>query len=230
MKRTDFISLVKSNYPYVDGVFRIDVDVLDSQDNNEYLTGLVSQLERLGLPQKLIPAVLAICEQEYDSYYEEDEPDSEYCRYNVKINAHALYDIVALALNKNFECTDIYRLEDIQSGQGLYNNKISRNLITFESQPAPHEDDKLCDIFSKREQSTYRRGWSFGFKNLEQVKSWLQISDMNELEGSGLCLKKISVPELFVVEGNQQLIFRKEYAVSETTTHAYLVAKKVNKP
>ena len=156
-------------------------------------------------------------QKEYDSYFEEDNPESDICRFNMSINLHYLYDQIALKLHKEVSLVDIYRIETIDGKTGLYGNAIAKDLFDEHKQPSPLDDEKLKDVFNPTlKNEKYKRNWSFAFDSIDSVKDWMETEDLNTLlEKTNLCLKKITVPECYVIAGEKQTIFQKKYMVSE---------------
>ena len=155
--------------------------------------------------------------KEYDSYFEEDNPESDICRFNMGINLHYLYDQIALNLNKNITLVDIYRIETIDGKIGLYGSAIAKDLFDEHKQPSPLDDNKLKDVFNNTlKNENYKRNWSFAFDTIDNVKQWMETEDLHALlEKTNLCLKKITVPECYVIAGEKQTIFQKQYIVEE---------------
>lgn len=157
--------------------------------------------------------------KEYDSYFEEDNPSSDICRFNMGINIHYLYDEIAFKLNKQVKLIDIYRIETLDGKTGLYGNITSRNLFDQYKQPSPLDDQALKDIFAFSKElnhENYMTKWSFAFKSLKQTQDWMETKDLHSLlEDTNLCVKKITLPELFVIHGNKQSIFQKQYVLNE---------------
>ena len=155
--------------------------------------------------------------KEYDYYFEEDNPDSDICRFNMGIGLHYLYDQMALKLNKDIKLVDIYRLETIDGKAGLYSSGVAKDLFDEHRQPSPLDDTALKEVFNTtRQNELYKRNWSFAFNSIQQAKDWMETDDLHSLiEKTNLCVKKITVPECFVISGHKQTIFQKEYMVSE---------------
>lgn len=156
--------------------------------------------------------------KEYDYYFEEDNPDSDICKFNMGINLHYLYDELALKINNDIKLVDIYRIETIDGKTGLYGDFISRDLFDECKQPNPLDDSQLKDIFStKLKNETYKRKWSFAFESLKHAHDWMETEDLHSLlNHTNLAVKKITLPESFVIYGNKQAIFQKQYVLTET--------------
>lgn len=133
-------------------------------------------------------------------YYELE--DNEKIVFNITLNLNELYDIYKMQYITKY--IEVYRVEG-QNGEGLY----QQNLIieNNENRPAPHEDGDISLIFngSMTDNDTYKKQYVFGFKDLIQLNEWLKDVDM-----SNLSIKKYRVPDYYVVEGNKQVIFKKD--------------------
>lgn len=155
--------------------------------------------------------------KDYDSYFEEDNPDSDICRFNMGINLHYLYDNLALKINKDIKLVDIYRIETVDGKTGLYGSGIAKDLFDEHRQPSPLDDSQLKEVFNNSlKNENYKRNWSFAFDTIDDVKAWMETDDLHSLlEKTNLCLKKITVPECYVISGDKQTIFQKQYMVTE---------------
>ena len=155
--------------------------------------------------------------KEHDAYFEEDNPDSHICKFNMGINLHYLYDQMALKLNKEIKLVDIYRIETVDGKTGLYGSGVAKDLFDEHRQPSPMDDNALKDVFDTRlKNEKYKRNWSFAFDTVQHAKDWMETDDLHSLiEKTNLCVKKITVPECFVISGTKQTIFQKEYMVRE---------------
>ncbi|NCP98466.1 hypothetical protein GW796_10660 [archaeon] len=116
MKRTEFFSIC--NTATDNGILKFDIDILDYNDfptinNNihKYLLSLFTCLNISDVNQTNILKSIKI-DKNYDSYFEEDNPESTICRYNCKLNLHELYDHMIILSDLNINETVIYRIEN----------------------------------------------------------------------------------------------------------------------
>lgn len=154
--------------------------------------------------------------KQYDAYYEEDNPDSEYCSFTCQININNLYDIVKKSENYHQDKVDIYRIES-GSNKGLYDTFFAALKVDETNHPNPREDIQFNGIFDPHNNDyKYFKKWHFGFENLQDLKNWL-ITDENltKVGNSGCIIKKITVDKNYVINGYKQLIFQLDEKLSE---------------
>lgn len=133
-------------------------------------------------------------------YYELE--DNQKVVFNVTLNLNELYDIYKEQYKTEY--IEVYRVEG-KNGEGLYQQPL--RIENNENRPAPHLDGNISLIFndSMTDNDTYKKQYIFGFKNLIQLNEWMKDVDM-----SNLSIKKYRVPDYYVVEGNKQVIFKKD--------------------
>ncbi len=133
-------------------------------------------------------------------YYELEDYDQVV--FNVTLNVNELYDAYKNEYKTNY--VEVYRVEG-NDGNGLYqqNIKIENN----KNRPSPYQDGDISLIFngSMTDNNPYQKEYIFGFKDLNQLKEWIKDIDM-----SNLIIKKYKIPENYVIEGEKQIIFKKE--------------------
>lgn len=146
--------------------------------------------------------------KDYDHYYDEDHPDSKYCRFNCEINLHVLYDYIKDVLGITSTVSEVYRLE-AKKGDGLYSTRFAGRYVEG-SHPGPMEDNSFQGIFcSKTIGNEFSRKWFFGFKLLDDVKNW--VGDNYDLIKGDVVVKKYLVEEDYLIHGNKQSIFQKQH-------------------
>lgn len=153
----------------------------------------------------------------YDSYYEEDNPDSQFCCFNCKININELYDIITKVESYSKENIEVYRVET-NDDRGLYDTFFAALPVDEINHPSPRDDKNFTGIFDHHNNDyNYMQKWNFGFENLVDVKNWL-LSEKNisTLKNIGAGIRKITIDKNYVINGNKQIIFQKEEKLSET--------------
>lgn len=162
-----------------------------------------------------------VIKSEFDSYYEEDEDNTgEFCRFNCKVNIDQLYDLYIIHSNFNLHTKQIYRIES-RENDGLYSGVFAKLDVDEHLHPAPFKDPAFKRIFSEPgrvQDEPYQDNWYFAFSNLQDLKSWtINDDNIKQLHDHGYIIKKITLPENFMIEGNKQTIFQKKYVVYEET-------------
>lgn len=146
--------------------------------------------------------------------YMTDDPDNDDWRFIIKCNLNELYD--NLKFDNNNDRT-IYRICDVEN-KGVYFKGGGTFLNS--NQGSPYEDENFKYIFPDIiYKSKYQSQWLFACKDYEQLKIWLNNEDnIEKLAEKGMVLAKITIPENFLIEGKEQVIFHKDH-VSKTTYH-----------
>jgi disulfide oxidoreductase YuzD len=224
MNRQEFLKSCKENLDIKESFFYLDVDVLSYDDKEEFAKELIKKMSPivsiLGIePQETTKFVQSISyKKEYDSYYEEDNPDSEVCRFNCLLNLHEIYDRYLVAYSTDLPNKTIYRVEKAD-GYGLYDGRFAREKVEIERHPAPGEDPAFGELFKydlTSKNVKYQKNWSFGFSSIDDAKNWVNDTDMiDQLRNDGYVLKEITLPSDFVIEGYKQTIFQKRYVLKE---------------
>lgn len=224
MTRNDFIDYFKIKYPEYFGskATTLNLDYyLEKADSNSVMGLLIinSKLddiyEELNIkkPYYLKKDDVKI---EYDYYHDDENPDSNVCRYTSTLNLNSLYDKLLLNNSIKSDLTiDIYRLEEL-NGNGLYSGvgyNILKNSPEY-NQPGPDKESKFFNIFPPGltgDNQSYKREWSFGFSDTSQIKEWLDNSlVLHLLKEENFVLKKITVDANFAIIGDSQAIYKKE--------------------
>lgn len=103
----------------------------------------------------------------------------------------------------------VYRVVDRFIGKGLYWSNYPRNGMRGCSsrQPLPEEDKILMhDLNSKGLGEIGSLHHRYGFKTLDQLKSWLYAQDRSCIR-ENFVIRKYVVPENHIAIGNTQVIF-----------------------
>lgn len=226
MKRTDFINLFNMHFDnkkmyetFKEPLYHFDIDIQTYNDQesiqNEIKSHLNSFIDILSLSTDNIINKFKI-KIEYDHYFEEEE-GSDCCRYNCKLNINHFYDQYILSSNCSLKSIVLYRIES-EKNEGIYSTAFAETKNINQKQISPYEEPLLNSIFdndmySKDEE--YKRKWYFAFKNIEQLQEWLSNDLEQKLIQYNLKIKKITVPESFIIHGENQTIFQKEHLVNE---------------
>ena len=154
--------------------------------------------------------------KQYDAYYEEDNPDSEFCSFACKININHLYDVIKKVENYHQVKIEVFRIEDKEK-QGLYNTFFSSLAVDENHHPNPREDSNFKGIFDQDNNDyKYFKKWSFGFNDLNDLENWLMNQEnQKKVQDTGCLIKKITIDRDFVISGNKQLIFQMEEKIIE---------------
>lgn len=154
--------------------------------------------------------------KQYDAYYEEDNPDSEFCSFACKININHLYDVIKKVENYHQDKIEIFRIES-KGSRGLYDTLFASLPVDEINHPNPRDDIKFKGIFDQDNNDyKYFKKWSFGFNDLSELKNWLMTEEnQQKVEATGCVIKKITIDQDFVIPGNKQLIFQMEEKLSE---------------
>lgn len=85
----------------------------------------------------------------------------------------------------------------------------------------PHDDELLMYNLDKKSDSyCFSAEWYFGFKNLRQLLRWVGGEyELRNLRDNGFCIEVHYVYDKDYVEGNTQVIFRRENKI-KTTKHS----------
>lgn len=172
----------------------------------------------------------------FDDDYAEEYPDADQCRYTTRLKLNFLYDQL---LNANSlpvpESISLYRIESVD-GKGVYDGK-GFNILSKgdeDNQPGPELEPKFLNIFSNdtSSDSQYKKEWLFAFSNEQQIKSWVtHESVLNELKEAGFLLKKIDINPNYVIQGDNQAIFKPSGIISSSSISLDIISNlfKINK-
>jgi len=232
MSRQEFIEKCKTNLDIKEAFFYLDVDVRDYSDKEEFQKELLNNLNPilsiLNIDKKEIARFIEPISyrKDYDSYYEEDNEDSEFCRFNCLFNLHEIYDRYLTGYATDLPNKTIYRVEK-ESGEGLYDGRFASIGVDIDRHPSP-ADDAAIGVFFKSDPASrnvkYQKKWSFGFSNIEDAKNWINDSNLiDKLKEDGYVLKEFTLPSNFIIEGFKQTIFQKKYTIKEESFDLDLV-------
>lgn len=104
-------------------------------------------------------------------------------------------------------------LEKHEIESWIRNNMLfcfSHEECSMKTHPAPTSDMKLMQSFEDKEERPVIRGYTFGFKDLNQLKSWFNENSRIRLHLGGYYVSIYEVAEVHV--GDTQCVFRKENA------------------
>ena len=175
---------------------------------------------------------------EYDYYYEEDNPDSDYCQYRANLNLNILYDtLIDKKIINNNDLVSLYRIETANH-KGLYDGIGYNILLNAEdyNHPGPEKDPKFMEIFAHRGpflNNEYKRKWMFAFSDDTQIKEWLSNKVVFDLLiESGFHINKITVNLDNAILGDYQAIYigtaveKSEIIPLKTIEHLFVEKKK----
>lgn len=200
--------------------FHFNIEVKEYANELEFNENLhqlfIPFFESLGIKNKYKILDKVPNGKDYDAYYEEDNPDSEYCSFRCIININQMYDIIKVIENYPQEIIEIYRIET-KDNKGLYDSFFGTLSVDAIHHPNPREDDKFEGIFDNHSNDYhYMKKWHFGFADLQDVKNWLMTEENQiKLMDIGGVVKKITIDKHDVIEGHKQLIFQKSEKVNE---------------
>lgn len=200
--------------------FHFNIEVKEYKNELEFNENLhqlfVPFFEELGIQNKYKILDKIPNHKNYDAYYEEDNPDSEFCSFTCMININQMYDIVKVMENYHQEMVDVYRIET-KDNKGLYDSFFGALSVDAIHHPNPREDERFEGIFDNHSNDyTYMRKWHFGFSNIQDVKNWLMTEENQiKLINIGAVIKKITIDKNYVIEGHKQLIFQMSEKVNE---------------
>lgn len=150
---------------------------------------------------KEIESIPLIIDINYDSLDNGKEEYSVYCDIN------ELFDYWS-SIRKNGKKIKIYRLESVL-GDGPYS--LNLNLKIRDNQTNPENDFLISTIFNKYNNN--KKDWFFGFSSMDELKSWFNKDDLNYLiKEKKLKISEYYIDENFVIKGENQLIYKKEYS------------------
>lgn len=223
MKREDFFKLfdplnINKDYKYCCDV-QMDNSSTDEEVFKEYLKTFPVNIDD---DKKDLFKVFP------DWMFMEDNPEIEGWRYQVEVTLNELYDNLNIADEKDL--ITILRLCN-EDNKGIYSMGLGYKFL--ETGMAPHEDENLKVIFSSMFTKTqYTKKWHFACKDTEQLKLWLNNEKIiHEMEEKGLKLAEITIPKDFVIEGNDQVIYKTDKVVGvEFRPLHSLIENKINRP
>jgi hypothetical protein len=221
MNRTDFINHFKahnpdeanSDWPFLE--FKI---LLTSTANSDALNLMYvnSKLETMYESLNISNGYLlnkGDINFEYDYYYEDDYPESDYCQYKADLNLNILYDkLVENNIINNPELISLYRIETANH-KGLYDG-VGYNILLSapeDKHPGPEKDPQFMRIFDHSGyllDNVYKSKWMFAFSDENQVKEWLSNKDIfDKLVQADFKLNKITIKADNVIIGDAQAIY-----------------------
>lgn len=150
---------------------------------------------------------------EFDHYYEDDNPDSDYCQYLSNLNLNILYDkLIDQKIISSDELVSLYRIET-PNQKGLYDGIGYNILLNAEeyNHPGPEKDPKFMEIFAHRGpflDNEYKRKWMFAFSDENQIKDWLSNKVVFDLlVEHDFKLNKITIKAENAILGDYQAIY-----------------------
>lgn len=225
LKRQDFLKLfdpininINKDYKYC-----CDVQMENSSTDDEVFKKFVTSF-----PVNIEEDQKALFKVFPDWMFMEDNPEIEGWRYQVEVNLNELYDACNIA-DEN-DLTTIIRLCN-EDNKGIYSMGLGYKFL--EAGMSPHEDRNLKMIFTSISTKTsYTEQWRFACKDTEQLKLWLNNEKViNEMKDKGLMLAEITIPKDFVIEGEDQVIYKMDKVVGvEFKSLCSIVENKVNRP
>lgn len=140
-----------------------------------------------------------------DWMFMEDNPEIDGWRYQIEVNLNELYDNLNIANEKDL--ITIFRLCN-EDNKGIYSMGLGYKFL--ETGMSPHEDKNLKMIFTSMiGRTSYSDKWYFACQNIEQLKLWLNNEKIiHEMEDKGLKIAEITLPKDFVIEGEDQVIYK----------------------
>lgn len=234
MNRENFIHRFNTYFEKNDTkFFHFSIEVKEYQNHLEFNENLYQKFmpffENMNIKNKYDILDKVENQKQYDAYYEEDNPDSEFCSFTCKININNFYDVIKKVENYPREEIDIFRIEG-SNNKSLYDTFFAALPVDEIHHPNPREDPKFDGIFDKNNNDyNYYQKWKFAFSNLKELKNWI-INEENKqkLEDKGCIIKKITIDKNYVIEGHKQLIFQDQEKVNETTVSWLLLEKENN--
>lgn len=167
--------------------------------------------ETIGLKNKSMILEKLNLNKRHDCYYEEENPESEFCSFECDINLHELYDVIKDVEKYPSREIEIFRVES-KDGNGLYSTGFAAKKVSEIHHPCPLDDKKFEGIFDRNTNDyKYQKEWYFAFEKLEDIHSWLMNDyNKNELKEKGSVIKKYIIDENYIIKGNKQIIFKKD--------------------
>lgn len=221
MNRTDFINHFKvhspeeanPDWPFLE--FKI---LLTSTANSDYLnlmyvnSKLETMYESLNISNGYLLSKGEL-DFEYDYYYEDDNPDSDYCQYKADLNLNILYDkLVESHVINNPELISLYRIETA-GHKGLYDG-VGYNILLSapeDKHPGPEKDLKFMKIFDHNGyllDNMYKSKWMFAFADENQFKEWISTKAVfDQLVEADFKLNKITIKADNAIIGDAQAIY-----------------------
>lgn len=152
-------------------------------------------------------------QKQYDSYFEEDNPSSEFCCFNCHLNINQLFDQIKKLEGFSSNLTKIYRLET-SLAHGLYDSFFASKKINLDNQPCPFDDPTFIGIFDRNHNDyKYQKEWFFGFSDKKDLLNWISDASepnlLSQLQSKGIVIKEYIIDDDFVINGHKQLIFQK---------------------
>lgn len=221
MDRKNFIDKFNTYFEKNDSIFfHFNVEVKEYANNLEFNENLhqlfIPFFESIEIKNKYQILDKINNHKNYDVYYEEDNPDSEFCSFKCEININELYDIIKKVEKYPVETVEVYRIET-NDNRGLYDTFFAALPVDEIHHPNPRLDTNFLGIFDNYNNDyNYMNKWSFGFANVEDIKNWLLTEEnQQKLQTIGGTIKQITIDKNYVIYGNKQLIFKKEEKIAE---------------
>lgn len=223
MKRNEFLNYFKEHYSddfrEYSNTFNHEY-FLDEYDSNHSLSLLMINSKLDDIYQDLnITNGYYLKKGDIDFYFDDDYaeeyPEADNCRYTTRLNLNFLYDKLLESSSLPIPASiSIYRIES-KDGKGVYDGKGFNILSKGDeiNQPGPEKESKFLNIFSNdhHHDTQYKKNWMFAFSDINQIKKWLTYEHvLNELHKEGFILKKININPNYVIDGNNQAIFKPE--------------------
>lgn len=211
-------------------------DLQKDKNNNDIHTLLINSfnIKKINKDIDLISLLkdknIDFLKENFDLHFEVDHYMLEKGKYkiNVSINLNKVFD--EINKSKLSEKIKIIRIED-EYGDGVYSKigYILKGKCRIKN-PIPQDDDNIMLLFTDK--YSYYREWFFGFKNKEQLKNWFSDdNDIEQLKVKNMKVVEYTVPKIFLIESNKQVIFKKEHAskINSYTIEEFLNAEKIKK-
>lgn len=139
-----------------------------------------------------------------------EEENSEEWIYAAQSWLDLIYDHLPLQR----PTTTVYRLQTTD-GEGVFSHGVGLHALSAPENGSPEDDPKLerfVRSYGNSLPQEYQKCWFFGCQDLQQIKNWLNTSDLQALLNCGIELGVYEVSEQWCIHGSQQSIFQKERA------------------
>lgn len=210
MNRKKFLNSFSDFYINKYGILEQNIDSSENNPDKEKI--LNDFIKTLPLENKDDLYTKFNIKEDWD--YMTDDPENDDWRFIVKCNLNELYDFIQV---EDSHSRTIYRICDLEN-KGVYFKGCGTFLNS--NQGSPYEDKNFKYIFPDIiYKSDYQSKWLFACKDYDQLKIWLNNEDnIKKLSERGMLLAKITIPENFLIEGKEQVIFNKDH-VKKITYH-----------
>ena len=146
-------------------------------------------------------------EPDYDTM---EEQNSEEWIYTTESWMDLIYDQLPLDL----PTATVYRLQTTD-GQGVFAHGVGLRSLVAPENGCPQNDPKIerfVRCFGRSLPQEYQKSWFFGCQDLDQIKNWLNASDISSLHKRGIEVGVYEIGEQWCVHGDQQSVFQKDRA------------------